>query len=269
MYDFNERNYGPNYIWNADSNEFKAKKADRFCRSEETEDELDNYEKYKNLDPEYVSYIKDLRRKKRNEARKAALQSKKAASIEQTGQIPLTKNIGLSSVTNTNVLLNETLERMKYSLNKINKQISETEKKGESLDDPDLDDLRLQLAQTEQQMAKIVKIISTVSTDLGDGNIVIDENYDSDNDFESKKIFAKKSILKNRKSNNSDSIDDTMNEESSSSNPSLRNSPIAKKVLKNTTNQSKNKENVKPEEKKVTFNESNIKKSKKKKYKKK
>lgn len=273
MYDFNERNYGANYNWNADSIDFKAKKTN-FCRSEETEDELNNYEKYNNLDPDYVNHLKDLRRKKRIEARKTALHSTKAVDITEKNQIPLTKNIGLSSVTNTNVLLNETLERMKYSLNKINKQIISAEKKGESLEDPDMDDLRLQLAQTEQQMAKIVQIISTVSVDLSDTNILIDETFDPEDDLSKDKTITKKSILKNRKSVREISLEEKNNEESSASVESSMTIPVEKPKKKNITkkpsiNESHCKENVKPDEKKVTFNESNLKKSKKKKNKKK
>ncbi|RNA12387.1 Resistance to inhibitors of cholinesterase 3 [Brachionus plicatilis] len=277
IYDFTERSYGPNLDWISDSNESKAKKSKQFCLSEETEDELNNYEKYKNLEPEYVNHLKDLRRKKRKEARKSALHSTRAANIAEQKQIPLTKNIGLSSVTNTNVLLNETLERMKYSLNKINKQISETEKKGESLEDPDLDDLRLQLAQTEQQMAKIVKIISAVSVDLDDKKIVLDENFDSDEEFEKTKEESKSTILNNRKPKTRDSLDESLGEESSvcSSIYSSKESCVQKlrKKKKNSKNCSvnelKNEQNGKMGEKKVTFNEFNIKKSKKRKQKKK
>ena len=65
--------------------------------------------------------------------------------------------------------MNETLERMKFSLNKINLQLLDAEKKGSSLEDPDLDALRLQLAQTEMQMGKIMTIVNTFSDSIERG----------------------------------------------------------------------------------------------------
>ncbi|CAF0849507.1 unnamed protein product [Brachionus calyciflorus] len=268
---FRERNYAPNFNWDANANEFKMKSTNRFCRSEETEDELENYEKYKHLDPDYVEYIKELRRKKRYEARKSALNSKKAMNIDESTEIPVSKNIGLSSVTNTNVLMNETLERMKYSLNKINKQLSEKEKKGGLMDDPELDDLRVQLSQTEQQMAKIFNIINTVSTGLKDKNIIIDEEMIENN----------QNKIRHRKSRRDGLDDDELESErySSSLNSSRSQSPtIEQKQTNLSTKKIINKveelnvlKKVKKEEKKVTFNEDNnqVNKIKKKKNKKK
>lgn len=138
-------------------------------RSEESEDEENDYERYKGLDPDYVSYLREARAVKRDEARKkAALKSKTLVKLNKIEEIPLTTNIGLTSITNTNVLMNDTLERMKYSLNKINTQLSNVEKKGgtSSMDDPELESLRLQLTQTEMQMAKIMSIVNTVSNTI-------------------------------------------------------------------------------------------------------
>jgi hypothetical protein len=142
-------------------------------RSEESEDEENDYERYKGLDPDYVSYLREARALKRDEARKkSALNSRKLMKLNQIEEIPLTSNTGLTSITNTNVLMNDTLERMKYSLNKINMQLSAVEKKGvgtsssSSLDDPELESLRLQLTQTEMQMAKIMSIVNTVSNNI-------------------------------------------------------------------------------------------------------
>jgi hypothetical protein len=142
-------------------------------RSEESEDEENDYERYKGLDPDYVSYLREARALKRDEARKkTALKSRTLVKLNKIEEIPLTSNTGLTSITNTNVLMNDTLERMKYSLNKINMQLSSVEKKGvgtsssSSLDDPELESLRLQLTQTEMQMAKIMSIVNTVSNNI-------------------------------------------------------------------------------------------------------
>jgi hypothetical protein len=59
--------------------------------------------------------------------------------------------------------MNDTLERMKYQLNKINTQLYDIEKKGNPFEDPELEGLRLQLAQTEMQMAKIMTIVNSVA----------------------------------------------------------------------------------------------------------
>ncbi len=92
------------------------------------------------------------------------------ASMSDNDEIQVTPNSGLTSITNTNVLMNETLERMKFSLNKINMQLLETEKKGPaSLDDPDMEALRLQLFQTEAQMSKIMNIVNVFSDSIESG----------------------------------------------------------------------------------------------------
>lgn len=159
---FTERNYGPNVNWDAGKGEFKFKpNNNHFPRSEESEDEMNNYENYKNLDPDYVNYIKEMRRAKRLEA---DLEENQDDLVSE--EIQLSPNLGMTSITNTNVLMNDTLERMKFSLNKINLQLTQAEKKGNSLEDPELDDLRLQLSQTEQQMAKIFNIVNTVSNNI-------------------------------------------------------------------------------------------------------
>jgi hypothetical protein len=155
------------------------------CCSEESEDELNNYERYKGLDPDYVAFIKQKRklaRKKRNEQKSKITEEEEEEEeegdeeervedcnniheIEEEDEedVPLTPNNGITSITNTNVLMNETLERMKHSLNKINTQLIHVEKKGDPLNDPELEILRLQLSQTEQQMARIMTIVGNVS----------------------------------------------------------------------------------------------------------
>jgi hypothetical protein len=85
------------------------------------------------------------------------------------GEIEVTANAGLTSITNTNVLMNETLERMKFSLNKINIQLLEAEKRGAALDDPDMEALRMQLAQTESQMGKIMSIVNVFADSIEAG----------------------------------------------------------------------------------------------------
>ena len=124
-----------------------------------------------------------MRRRKREEA----MGSKAVVNLREASEIELTPNTGLTSITNTNVLMNDTLERMKSSLNKINIQLSEVEKKGGPLDDPELDSLRLQLTQTELQMAKIMNIVNTVSNTIQNENVKYSKsmrrnNNDSDED---------------------------------------------------------------------------------------
>jgi hypothetical protein len=169
---FKQRNFQPNVNWDASDGRFKfAPNGYHFPRSEESEDELNDYEAYRNLDPDYVSYLKKLRREKRKQASQQKLNSKSIESpnlvdLGKADEIPLTPNIGLTSITNTNVLMNDTLERMKHTLNKINSQLSSFEKKGKPLDDPELDMLRLQFSQTEQQMSKIINIMNKFSTTI-------------------------------------------------------------------------------------------------------
>jgi hypothetical protein len=173
---FRERNRD-NFRWDANDAEFKYfnKSSSHYARGEETEDELNGYARYESLDADYVAYLKSRRRKKRQETGKyvlntsldSPLQAPSAASGSQPvadAEIPLTSNIGLTSITNTNVLMNETLERMKYSLNKINEQLNRLEKKNSPMDDPELESLRLQLTQTELQMGKIMTIVDDVSS---------------------------------------------------------------------------------------------------------
>lgn len=166
---FRERNNNdPNFVWDANNGEFKMKTSHHFPRSEESEDEANNYERYKNLDPDYVAYLKERRRMKRDEQKKkSALAAKTASPFDKTSEIPLTSNTGLTSITNTNVLMNDTLERMKYQLNKINSQLMDIEQKGNPFEDPELEGLRLQLSQTELQMAKIMTIVNSVSGSAG------------------------------------------------------------------------------------------------------
>lgn len=181
---FKERSLDANVQWDPDEGEFKYKRnASHFVRSEESEDELNDYERYRNLDPDYVAYLKEMRRRKREEA----MGSKAVVNLREASEIELTPNTGLTSITNTNVLMNDTLERMKSSLNKINIQLSEVEKKGGPLDDPELDSLRLQLTQTELQMAKIMNIVNTVSNTIQNENVKYSKsmrrnNNDSDED---------------------------------------------------------------------------------------
>jgi hypothetical protein len=148
-------------------------------RSEESEDELNDYARYQHLDPEYVAYLKQRRRMQKREQmlmNNQNVQNKLPNRTDRLGkmadagaEIPVTPNAGLTSITNTNVLMNETLERMKFSLNKINMQLLETEKKGAALDDPDMEALRLQLAQTEAQMSKIMNIVNVFSDSIEAG----------------------------------------------------------------------------------------------------
>jgi hypothetical protein len=156
-----------NVRWDPDDGQFKyvnGTAVNRFQKmSEESEDELTDYERYKNLDPEYVEFLKHKRRLKREEEN--ALAKTKKASLK-TDEISLSPGSGLTSITNTNVLMNDTLERMKHSLNKINNQLIQVESKGSPLDDPELENLRIQLTQTELQMAKIMNIVNSVSTTI-------------------------------------------------------------------------------------------------------
>jgi hypothetical protein len=164
---FNEKNLGKNVIWNAEKGEFKYinSKLNSLKISEESEDELNDYERYKDLDPEYVEFLKEKRRINKQQIKQASLASTTKQSLK-TDQIPLSPGSGLTSITNTNVLMNDTLERMKFSLNKINTQLIDVEKKGGPLDDPELESLRFQLTQTELQMAKIMNIVNNVSTTI-------------------------------------------------------------------------------------------------------
>ena len=176
-----------NLAWDAVNGEFKMKRGDaHFAKSEESEDELNDYANYRNLDPDYVRYLKEIRRAKRRSQQQQQKQQQQQQqqyrrSQEQTVEeedeyeeeeeveeeeaipapIPLTPNIGITSITNTNVLMNDTLERMKHSLNRINSQIME--KKGAGLEGEELEDLHFQLAQTEYQMAKILKIVNSAA----------------------------------------------------------------------------------------------------------
>jgi hypothetical protein len=99
---FRERNSDPSFIWDANNGEFKYKtKSDcHFPRSEESEDEANDYERYKELDPEYVAYLKERRRLQRNEQRKAnALITKTASPIDKENDtIPLSSNIGMNRI---------------------------------------------------------------------------------------------------------------------------------------------------------------------------
>jgi hypothetical protein len=184
-YKFRERNnMDSNFVWDANEGEFKFK-SNHFQRSEESEDEANNYERYKDLDPDYVEYLKERRRAQRAEKRKmTALASKTATQITKDTDIPLTSNIGLTSITNTNVLMNDTLERMKYQLNKINNELHDIEKRGNPFEDPEIESLRLQLSQTELQMAKIMSIVSTVSSTVtGKKGDLASSDLDDDNEY--------------------------------------------------------------------------------------
>lgn len=130
--------------------------------SEETDDELNDYARYNDVDPEYLRYLKEVRRQKRLES-KGQAENKKDPNVKE---VTLTPGSGLTSITNTNVLMNDTLERMKHQLNKINVQLVEVERKGNPLQDPELDSLKLQLTQTEMQMSKIMTIVNNVSETL-------------------------------------------------------------------------------------------------------
>ena len=184
-YKFRERNnLDNNFVWDANEGEFKFR-SNHFQRSEESEDEANNYERYKDLDPDYVEYLKERRRAQRAEKRKlTALTSKTATQITKNTDIPLSSNIGLTSITNTNVLMNDTLERMKYQLNKINNELHGIEKRGNPFEDPEIESLRLQLSQTELQMAKIMSIVSTVSSTVtGKKSDLASSDLDDENEY--------------------------------------------------------------------------------------
>ena len=147
--------------------------------TEETEDELNEYARYDEVDPDYLEYLKQIRRQKRLE--KKGLKDKTKAEKE----IALTPGTGLTSITNTNVLMNDTLERMKHQLNKINQQLVEVERKGNPLQDPELDSLKIQLTQTEMQMSKIMTIVNNVSETLDIQSKVVENSgkgYEDDDD---------------------------------------------------------------------------------------
>lgn len=158
---FKENNFvSSNLSWDAVNGEFKMKRTDgHFVKTQESEDEMDDYASYRNLDADYVAYLKRLRREKRREKNNDEKCDDESEPVP--ADVPLTPNIGLASVTNTNVLVNDTLERMKHSLNKINSQL--IDKKGTAFEGQELEDLHLQLSQTEYQMAKILQIVNTAS----------------------------------------------------------------------------------------------------------
>ena len=167
------------FRWDANEAEFKCKAngSEHFARSEESEDELNDYERYRNLDPDYVAYLKEKRRMRTLAKEEKGLASPHAQFPgAKCQEVPLTTNIGLTSITNTNLLMNDTLERMKYSLNKINNQLLTFEKQGVPIDDPDMETLRLQLAQTEMQMARIMTIVNSVSDTIQVEKSRLDEN---------------------------------------------------------------------------------------------
>jgi hypothetical protein len=129
---FKENDFLPNLNWDATNGEFKVNRSEHFVQNQEDEDEMNDYASYRNLDPDYVEYLKELRRAKRLGQRTPVVPPTKASASSAVKEIPVTPNIGLTSITNTNVLVNDTLERMKYSLNKINTQL--TEKKGQTFE---------------------------------------------------------------------------------------------------------------------------------------
>ncbi len=133
---FRENMSALDQVWDPETNEFKSvdklkKKLVPQPMSEETEDELNEYARYNSVDPEYLAYLKQSRKKKKDE--KKALLAKTAAGSSNGHmgeEVALTPGAGLTSITNTNVLMNDTLERMKHSLNKINTQLVDVERKG-------------------------------------------------------------------------------------------------------------------------------------------
>lgn len=135
-------------------------------RSEESEDEENDYVRYKDLDPEYVEHVKERRRKARRARAPPTDSVVSELNSQQEKEVLVTPGMGLTSITNTNILMNDTLERMKFQLNKINMQLLHAEKKGNRLEDPDLEALRIQLAQTELQMSKIMGIVGKFSDTL-------------------------------------------------------------------------------------------------------
>ena len=89
---------------------------------------------YSNLDEDYVKFLKNKRRK----------------------EAEVNENEKSSD-------LNNVLNIMKKSLNNINTKLVDAEKKGGPMDDSDLQTLRLQLANTELQMIKILQTIDSMA----------------------------------------------------------------------------------------------------------
>ncbi len=133
---FKENMSALDQVWDPEVNEFKSfdklkKQMVPSAMSEETEDELNEYARYNSVDPEYLAYIKQSRKKKKAEKKSLLTKSAAGSSYSHNGdEVALTPGTGLTSITNTNVLMNDTLERMKYSLNKINTQLVDVERKG-------------------------------------------------------------------------------------------------------------------------------------------
>jgi hypothetical protein len=92
----------------------------------------DGVDEYANLDDDYVEFLKAKRLKE-------------------------------TTTTKVDGDLNGVLNVMKLSLNSINTKLVEAERKGGPMDDVDLQNLRLQLANTELQMVKILSAIDTLA----------------------------------------------------------------------------------------------------------
>ena len=145
-----------------------------FEEEEEDEDEADEEEVEKSKSKSKLQRKKTTttRRRDRDYDEDEAAEEEEEELNDDDGEcegervIPLSNNTGLTSITNTNVLMNETLDRMKYQLNKINSKLTTMEQKSNPLDDPELECLRLQLTQTELQMAKILNIVNSVSSTI-------------------------------------------------------------------------------------------------------
>ena len=109
-------------------------------------------DEYSNLDEDYIKFLKT---KRRNESSSLNRNKNKTTSEDNSD-------------------LNNVLNVMKKSLSNINNKLVEAEKKGGPMDDTDLQTLRLQLANTELQMIKILQTI--------DSMVVVNKNNNNEDD---------------------------------------------------------------------------------------
>jgi hypothetical protein len=140
-------------------------------------------DEYSNLDEDYVKFLKNKRRNELNDKK---------------------------SQNNNDSDLNNVLNVMKNSLSNINNKLVDAEKKGGPMDDTDLQSLRLQLANTELQMIKILQTIdSMVVVNKNDNESIIQNNSKSsskitssiDSDDDSSDDLKENKRRKNRKLN--------------------------------------------------------------------
>lgn len=157
--DENYSNY--NIKWNSNKKRF-------INNAYENEDSDDvDFNDYTNLDPDYVDYLRKKRRKERQLKQQQQQQQQVRSNNAHVEEI-------IENCTNERDDLNDVLNVMKNSLNNINKKLMEAERKGGPMEDNDLQTLRLQLANTELQMIKILHAM--------DNTTPLNENIEPQND---------------------------------------------------------------------------------------